>query len=86
MLGDLLINIGASVIYDFGKAIKSKAAKNETVQTVLKQLGASPHLHDFPDRYVEALVEFRFLEKDALVMAFFREESIAQVFFNFYYG
>jgi len=86
MLSDLLINISASIIYDFGKAIKSKAAKNETVQTVLKQLGASPDLHDFPSRYVEALVEFRFLEKDSSVMAFFREESIAQVFFDFYYG
>jgi hypothetical protein len=86
MLQNFLINIGASVIYDFGKAIKTTATKNETVQIVLKQLGASPNLHDFPDRYVEALVEFRFLEKEAVVMAFFREESIAQAFFNFYYG
>ena len=86
MLSDLLINIGASVIYDFARAIKTKAAKRETVQVVLKKLGASPTLHDFPQRYVEALVEFRFLEKSPAVMAFFREESIAQVFYNFYYG
>lgn len=86
MLKDLLVNIGASIIYDFGKAIKNKAAKNETVQTVLKHLNVSPNLHNFPDRYVEALVEFRFLEKDAAIMAFFREESITQAFFNFYYG
>lgn len=86
MLKDLLINIAASVIYDFGKVVESKAAKNETVQTVLRQLGVSSNLHDFPDRYVEALVEFRFLKKDAVVLSFFREESIAQAFFNFYYG
>lgn len=86
MLGDLLLNIGASIIYDFGKAINSQMAKNETVQTVLKQLGASPSLHDFPERYVEALVEFRFMDKNKIVLAFFREESIAGTFYAFYYG
>lgn len=86
MLLDLLTNIGASIIYDFGKAIKTQAAKHKAVQMVIKQLGTSPGLHDFPARYVEALVEFRFKGKDPAVMAFFREESLAQVFFDYCYG
>jgi hypothetical protein len=86
MLADLLINLGASIIYDFGKAVKNQTTKAETVQVVLKQLGRSHTLHDFPERYVEALVELRFQDKDKVVMAFFREESIAQAFYNYYYS
>ena len=60
ILEDLAIELAGSAIYDFGKAVKDAVAKNETVRTVLKRLCVSHNLHDFPDRYVEALVALRF--------------------------
>lgn len=86
MLKDLLLGIGSSIIYDFGKAVHKQLPKSETVQFVLKNLGAKTDLNDFPQRYVEALVEFRYQGKSPTVMAFFREESIAEAFYNYYYG
>jgi hypothetical protein len=86
MFGDLAINLAASVIYDFGKKIHSVANKTEWVQLTRKQLGISATLHDFPDRYLEALVELRFEDKTKVVLDFFRSEDIMQTFFDFYYG
>lgn len=86
MLKDLSINIGASIIYDAAKWGINQLSKTETVQVVLKKLGFSPALHDFPDRYVEALVEYKCSGKELVVMNFFREESIMNTFFLYYYG
>ena len=86
MFGDLITNLAASVIYDFGKKILTIADKMEVVQLARKQLGANPTLYDFPGRYVEALVELRFEGKEKVVVDFFRNESIMKTFYDFYYG
>lgn len=86
MFTDLAINLAASAIYDFGKALLNAADKTEMVQLARKKLGAVQHLHDFPDRYLEALVELRFEKKPKVVLNFFRDESIMQAFFDYYYG
>ncbi len=86
MFEDISINLAASVIYDFGKAIVHAANKTEAVQLARKQLGMSKALHDFPDRYVEALVELRFEQKPPVVLDFFRAEEIMAAFYAYYYG
>lgn len=86
MFRDLSINLAASVIYDFGKAVLNAADKTETVQLTRKKLGVTTQLNDFPDRYLEALVELRFEKKSKVVLDFFRSEDIMKTFYNYYYG
>ncbi|MBL7805393.1 MAG: NB-ARC domain-containing protein [Saprospiraceae bacterium] len=86
MFADLSINLAASAIYDFGRFIRNTAEKTEAVQLARKKLGATQHLHDFPDRYLEALVELRFEQKSRVVLDLFRSKDIMQTFYGFYYG
>lgn len=86
MLKDFLVNLAASAVYDFAKWPASIVSKSEVAQTILKDLGMSPTHHDFEQRYIETLVELRSQGKDRIVLDFFREEGIAQVFYDFYYG
>jgi tetratricopeptide (TPR) repeat protein len=75
-----------AAIYDLGKVIKSKISKTEWVQMTLRKWNLSGEQHDFAALYLTALVELRYAEKDIIVLAFFREESIMKVFYNYYYG
>ena len=86
MLADIAVNIIAAAIYDIGKAVINKVSKTETVQRAINKVSVVKNLNDFPTRYMEAIVELHYAGKDATVLAFFREESIMQVFYNFYYG
>jgi tetratricopeptide (TPR) repeat protein len=86
MFSGLSTELMGAAIYDLGRAIINKASKNEWVQLTLKKWDLKGEQHDFAMRYLEALVEFRFMDKESVVMLFFREESIAQIFFNYYYG
>jgi tetratricopeptide (TPR) repeat protein len=82
----LAINLAASVIYDFSKSIGSALLKKEIVHGILKKIGVSPQLNDFAERYVEALVELRIQNKSKEILNLFREKSIMQVFYDYYYG
>ena len=86
MITDLLVNIAASIVYDFGKSVQGWASQKEMVQVALKQLNLSKELHDFPERYLEALVQLRFDGKSKAVLELFREESIQNTFYNYLYG
>ncbi|MEZ4826581.1 MAG: tetratricopeptide repeat protein [Bacteroidia bacterium] len=82
MLTDLFINLSASVLYD---GIGAIGRGNDTVQQFLDrhQLTAT---NDFPQRYLEALVELRRQEKGKAIIAFFKNKDIQQVFSEYYYG
>jgi len=82
MFKDLSINLAASVLYDFSKKVLGK----ETVQVVLRKLGNIKNLSNFPDRYVETLVELRLENKPNEVLNFFRHEDIMEILYNFYYA
>ncbi|MBK6771234.1 MAG: hypothetical protein IPG78_03625 [Ignavibacteria bacterium] len=82
MLAEFLVKLGSTVLYDFGKNVK----KTEMYHLAMEKIGVDKHLNDFPERYVEALVELRLERKSKIIMNFFRDESIAQVFYNYYYA
>lgn len=83
---DFIASITTSAIYDIGKAAIQGLGKTEWAQTILKKIGADPQLHDFRERYIEALVDLKFEKKDIVILQFFREESIMQLFYDYYYG
>jgi Flp pilus assembly protein TadD len=86
MIAELAAGLGKTALFNFGKKTLASLSKKEFVQFVLKSAGLQKSKSDFPERYVEALVELRYEGKEVAVMNFFRDESIMQAFYDYHYG
>ena len=83
MLEDLLINISASLIYDFAKSF----SKNEMVSYLKEMAGFSKKMgNDFPERYTETLVELRLQGKTLQELSFFKDDFIFESIYDYYYN
>jgi len=86
MFKELAASLATSAIYDFGKSVLTDLSKNEIVQLTIRKIGVIKTLSDFPDRYVETLVELRLLNKDKSILEFFRDEEIMKLFYDYFYA
>jgi len=79
-------NLGASIVYDFGKGVLKNLSKKETIQLVLNKIGVYKNISDFPERYVETLVELRLKNKPKEILNYFRDENVMKALYDFYYA
>lgn len=82
----LATGLATSLIFDFTKSVADSISRKETVQLILRKLGTGKSLSDFPERYVETLIEFRLADKTESILEFFRDKSIMSLLYDYYYA